>query len=328
FGERLLGIRDRRQLLVVDEHEGGGVAGDVGIGGDDGRHLLALVSDLVRGEHRLGVTGESGHPSQTVGGERFARHHRHHTFHRLGGGGVYRADTGMGNRGADDRHVEHAREDDVVEVPTRPLDESVVLLASHRVAQTPDFGGGGGAGSRGRHACASSMSSRAATLSAAPRSSPMASPARPAPASLIASTMFIYPVQRQRFPLISQRISSSVGVGFLSNSAAPTSIIPGVQNPHCKPWCSLKATWMGCRFPFWRKPSTVLISEPWACTARIVQDFTGLPSRITVQAPHEVVSHPMWVPVKPRWVRMKSTRRVRGSTSAERDSPLIVTSTC
>src|SRR5690606_40850283 len=29
------------------------LAGDVGIGGDDGRHLLALVSDLVRGEHRL-----------------------------------------------------------------------------------------------------------------------------------------------------------------------------------------------------------------------------------------------------------------------------------
>jgi hypothetical protein len=33
----------------------------------------------------------------------------------------------------------------------------------------------------------------------------------------------------------------------------------------------------------------------------IVHDFTGLPSSRTVQAPHEVVSQPMWVPVSRGW---------------------------
>src|SRR5256885_9029186 len=57
----------------------------------------------------------------------------------------------------------------------------------------------------------------------------------------------------------------------------------------------------------------------------MVQDFTGVPSTSTVQAPQWVVSHPMWVPVSRSLSRKKCTRRSRGSTSALLFSPLTVT---
>ena len=51
------------------------------------------------------------------------------------------------------------------------------------------------------------------------------------------------------------------------------------------------------------------------------------PSIRTVHAPHELVSQPMFVPVRSSSSRKKCANRVRGSTSAERDAPLIVTVT-
>ena len=44
-------------------------------------------------------------------------------------------------------------------------------------------------------------------------------------------------------------------------------------------------------------PSMVVMSEPLACTANMVQDFTDMPSISIVQAPQWVVSQPIWVPV-------------------------------
>ena len=44
----------------------------------------------------------------------------------------------------------------------------------------------------------------------------------------------------------------------------------------------------------------MVISWPSACTASTVQLFTALPSMSTVQAPHWLVSQPMWVPVRLR----------------------------
>src|SRR4051794_16632390 len=61
--------------------------------------------------------------------------------------------------------------------------------------------------------------------------------------------------------------------------------------------------------------------------ASTVQLLIASPSRWTVQAPQFVVSHPTWVPVRPRWSRSQCTSRRRGSTSAERASPLTVTRT-
>src|SRR5581483_4848820 len=47
-----------------------------------------------------------------------------------------------------------------------------------------------------------------------------------------ARTILSYPVHRQRLPASHQRISSSVGFGFLSSSAFAATRKPGVQNPH------------------------------------------------------------------------------------------------
>ena len=60
-------------------------------------------------------------------------------------------------------------------------------------------------------------------------------------------------------PEIACRTSSSLGSGLSSMSADPTSIIPGVQYPHCRPWCSLNAAWIGARAPPSSSPSTVVI---------------------------------------------------------------------
>ena len=52
----LLGRGDRLELLVVDVDQREGITGDVGVGGDDRRHLLALEPHLVGGQDSLGVT--------------------------------------------------------------------------------------------------------------------------------------------------------------------------------------------------------------------------------------------------------------------------------
>ena len=65
----------------------------------------------------------------------------------------------------------------------------------------------------------------------------------------------------------------------------------------------------------------VVMSEPSACTANMVQDFTDMPSISTVQAPQWVVSQPIWVPVSERFSRMKWTSSVRGSTRPSTSAP-------
>src|SRR6266404_3904614 len=105
-------------------------------------------------------------------------------------------------------------------------------------------------------------------------------------------------------------------------------IMPGVQKPHCKPWCSRNASCIGCSgAPSGARPSMVLTSCPSAMTASVVQDLTALPSTCTTQAPHCEVSQPTWVPVSRRFSRRNCTRRVRGSTSAVTGLPFTVSFT-
>jgi hypothetical protein len=68
-------------------------------------------------------------------------------------------------------------------------------------------------------------------------------------------------------------------------------------------------------------PSIVVMSDPCACTANMVQDFTDMPSISMVQAPQWVVSQPIWVPVSERFSRMKCTSSVRGSTRPSTSAP-------
>ena len=132
-------------------------------------------------------------------------------------------------------------------------------------------------------------------------------------------------MQRHTFPESAHRISSSVGLGFSARSATEVSIIPGVQKPHWSPCSSWNPVWIACSCAPWASPSTVLISRPAACTANMVHDFVGTPSTRTVQAPQLVVSHPMWVPVRPSVSRRKWTSRSRVSTWAERSLPFTDT---
>src|SRR4051812_13003705 len=104
-------------------------------------------------------------------------------------------------------------------------------------------------------------------------------------------------------------------------------IIPGVQKPHWRPCLSQNACCIGWKPPFCDSPSIVVTSLPSAWTASTVQDFTALPSRWIVQAPHWDVSQPTFVPVRPMVSRRKSTSRVRGATSVSRRTPLTVIAT-
>ena len=73
---------------------------------------------------------------------------------------------------------------------------------------------------------------------------------------------------------------------------------------------------------FQAAPSTEIAFTP----ARVVlQDFTGVPSSSTVQAPQCVVSQPICVPVIRRSSRIKCTKRQRGSTSPSFSFPFMVT---
>jgi hypothetical protein len=55
-----------------------------------------------------------------------------------------------------------------------------------------------------------------------------------------------------------------------------------------------------------------------------VQLFTASPLNRTTQAPHWLVSQPMWVPVRFNFSRNNSETSVAGSTSTVRDRPLTV----
>src|SRR6516225_8981409 len=101
-------------------------------------------------------------------------------------------------------------------------------------------------------------------------------------------------------------------------------IMPGVQKPHCRPWCSWKACCIGCRAPSLASPSMVTTSAPFAWTANMVQDLTASPFTWTTQAPHCEVSQPIWVPVSRSVSRRNSTRSVRSSISAEAFFPFTV----
>src|SRR5436309_8677219 len=66
------------------------------------------------------------------------------------------------------------------------------------------------------------------------------------------------------------------------------------------------------------------MDAPSAWTARAVQDFTATPSSNTVQAPHWLVSQPIFVPVTAPRSRIKCTSSCRGSTSRSYTRPFKV----
>src|SRR5262245_30816517 len=148
-------------------------------------------------------------------------------------------------------------------------------------------------------------------------------------AASTACTMLWYPVQRQRWPSRPRRTSRSVVLGFSSRNDTTAMTMPAVQKPHWRAWFSWKAVCTGCSsFADGARPSMVVIDAPSAWAANIVHDFTDSPSSRIVQAPHDDVSQPILVPVRPQSSRRYCTRSVRGSTSWDCDEPFTVIETC
>ena len=114
---------------------------------------------------------------------------------------------------------------------------------------------------------------------------------------------------------------------FVCASATAAMIMPGVQKPHCRPWCWRNASCMGCSAPSLASPSMVVTLEPSQDAASTVHDFTARPSRCTTQAPHWLVSQPTCVPVSRRFSRTNCTSRVLGSISAVAALPFTVMDT-
>ena len=109
------------------------------------------------------------------------------------------------------------------------------------------------------------------------------------------------------------RISSRVGSGFASTSAAAETIWPGVQKPHCSASARTNAATSGWS----RRPSIVVTSRPSTVCTSVMHESTGTPSSCTVHAPQWPSPHAIFVPVRPRSSRSTSAsvRPTAGSTS-------------
>ena len=75
------------------------------------------------------------------------------------------------------------------------------------------------------------------------------------------------------------------GAGVRSSSCFDVMIMPGVQNPHCRPCSFQKASCTGCSLPSCARPSMVTTLRRRPGRRTCVQDLTALPSSSTVQAP-------------------------------------------
>ena len=114
---------------VVDDDRVARVLSLVAGLGDDRRDLLALEANLVCGQHGLRVIGQRWHPGQLVLRHELARDHRDHPRHAGGGASVDGLEARMRMWAAQDRHVQHARQREVVDVVALAVEEARVLLA-------------------------------------------------------------------------------------------------------------------------------------------------------------------------------------------------------
>ena len=127
--ERLAGVHDRGQRLVLDVDQRERVVRRVLVRRDHERDLLALEAHLVACEHRLRVVGDRRHPGEperleVLGGDdgrdvRVGERPR----------GVDRDDARVRERAPQHGAVHHSRQADVVEVRALAADEPRILLA-------------------------------------------------------------------------------------------------------------------------------------------------------------------------------------------------------
>ena len=136
--ERLEGVHDRRQRIVLDLDELDGVGGDVALGGDDRRDLLRLVDDAIHRQHHLLVAHQGRHPGEAGGVEVLAGDDGEDAGQRERLAGVDLRDLRVGVGAAHDVHVDHARQLDIVYVAALAAQEARVFLALDAVAHAAE----------------------------------------------------------------------------------------------------------------------------------------------------------------------------------------------
>ena len=206
--ERLAGVDDDVERLVLDDDELCGVARELARLGDDRRDRLADVAHLADRERvvlhlpaRVGGDLEErvGEDRDLVAGQRPV-----HTGERERRADVDRLDPGVRVGRAHEVEVAHPVALDVVEEEALALRQASILAAGDALPDEALLEGRRLGRLDGRHAPAF-------------------------PAATTASTMFQYPVQRQMFPCSATLTSSSLGLGFSARSALALISIPGVQ---------------------------------------------------------------------------------------------------
>ena len=202
-------VDDDVERLVLDHDELGGVAcalARVGDHGGDGltdepcaTHRERVVLHVPAGRRR-DLEERVRLQRDLVPGQRAV-----HAGQLERGRDVDGCDLGVRIRRPDEVDEAHVVPLDVVEEDPLALHQPAILLARHALADEALLEGGRLGGLDGGHAV-----SPPATL-------------------CTASTMFQYPVQRQRFPCSAILTSFSLGLGFAASSAAALISIPGVQ---------------------------------------------------------------------------------------------------
>ncbi len=137
---RLVRIDHRRQRIVLHIHHGDAVRGRITTRGDHRRDFLRLIDDAIRRQHHLGVAHERRHHVQVVLLEVTPRDHREHAGCRERARRVDAHDLRVRVRRADNVHVEHVGEHDVVDVVALPAQEAAIFLALDRMPHPTDFG--------------------------------------------------------------------------------------------------------------------------------------------------------------------------------------------
>ena len=114
----------------------------------------------------------------------------------------------------------------------------------------------------------------------------------------MASSIFLYPVQRQILPWMAFFTSCLEGFKFTSSRDLAEMIMPGIQKPHCTAPASAKQ----CTYTFISSsgiPSTVVTCLPSALESLTTQAFIFFPSTSTVQVPQAPSLHPSLTAVRP-----------------------------
>jgi hypothetical protein len=252
--DRLVGIEERRALLPLDR---------------DRLHRGASLLDRVGGDRRDGGSGEAGLGIEEVGV--LAGESGMDAGHPQCRPDVERAGVGVREGAAQDSGVKHPGQLDVGRVARLAAGALSAVLARRGPADHVERAGG-------PLLERVLVDDRPDLLVAA--LDLLLGADQPCHVA-IASSMRGYAPQRQRFPAMPWRISSRVGRGFASTSAAAETICPGVQKPHWSASSRTNASTSGCS----RRPSIVRTSRAPTVCASVMHESTGTPSSCTVQAP-------------------------------------------